>query len=69
MLFDNVIKSMQLNIWMARNKKIHNNVSPNLLSVVAQIQRSISYHLKAWSDVDLVDSWSCPPFGALKVEL
>jgi hypothetical protein len=54
-------------IWCARNNKVHNNVFPDIPCVLGKIQRSISNHLRAWSDLEQCDSWCCPPLGAFKL--
>lgn len=38
-----------------------------MLSVVAQIQMSITHPLKAWFEAAQVDSWTCHPIGVLKL--
>jgi hypothetical protein len=54
-------------IWCANNNRIHNNVTPNLQSLLIQIQSSIAIHQKAWSDKDLIASWSPLSIGYLKL--
>jgi hypothetical protein len=48
-------------IWCARNNRVHNNVTPNFQNLLIQIQSSIAIHQKAWTDKDLIASWSPPP--------
>jgi hypothetical protein len=54
-------------IWCARNNKIYNDISPYIPRMIGQIQRTISHHLIAWSDASKMDSWSCLPSGAYKL--
>jgi hypothetical protein len=54
-------------IWCARNNRVHNNVIIHFPSILIQIQNSTQIHRKAWSDKDLLVSWSPPSLGILKV--
>jgi hypothetical protein len=55
-------------IWLARNKLIHDSIQPAPLTVLKLIKITTLNHLSAWNSSDLASSdWVPPPLGYLKV--